>query len=216
MRYMVPFANIAQQWEDHGNAIGSIGRLLANQTSKFVSVEGEEVPDGQTGELWIKGPNIFKGYLNNIEGTRHALTDDDYFKTGDVGYQDKDGNVFITDRIKELIKYKGFQVAPAELEGILMSHPKVTDVAVVGVNDEQLATEVPRAYIVTAPGVERNDATSDEITTWLKDKVASHKWLRGGIRYIDAVPKTASGKIVRSVLKSKAKQEGIRPSQAKL
>ncbi|RFU28436.1 hypothetical protein B7463_g7925, partial [Scytalidium lignicola] len=205
-----------QQWEDAGKVIGSIGRLLANQTSKFVSSSGQEVSDGEAGELWVKGPNIFKGYLNNVEGTKNALTQDGYFKTGDIGYQDKNGNVFITDRIKELIKYNGFQVAPAELEGILMSHPKVADVAVVGVNDEQLATEVPRAYIVTVAGVERDEITSEEITKWMADKVANHKLLRGGIKYIDAIPKTASGKIVRSLLRAKAKEEGIKRPQTKL
>lgn len=84
--------------------------MLPNQTAKYMSPEETEMPVGEVGELWIKGPNIFKGYLNNVEGTKNALTEDGYFKTGDVGYQDREGNFYITDRVKELIKYKGFQV----------------------------------------------------------------------------------------------------------
>lgn len=175
-----------------------------------------EVPVGQTGELWIKGPNIFKGYLNNPAGTANALTEDGYFKTGDVGYQDAHGNFFITDRVKELIKYKGFQVPPAELEGLLASHPKVADAAVVGVYHEEQATEVPRAYVVPAAGVEGGKRTEAEITSWLAGKVASHKRLRGGIRFIDEVPKSASGKILRRVLKERVKEEKAKGEKAKL
>ncbi len=175
-----------------------------------------EVPVGQTGEFWIKGPNVFKGYLNNPAGTANALTEDGYFKTGDVGHQDEQGNFFITDRVKELIKYKGFQVPPAELEGLIASHPKVADVAVVGVYEEEQATEVPRAYIVPAPGVEGGKETEAEIASWLAGRVARHKRLRGGIRFIDEVPKSASGKILRRVLKERVKEEKGRGVRAKL
>jgi 4-coumarate--CoA ligase len=108
--------------------------------------------------------------------------------------------------VKELIKYKGFQVAPAELEGKLMDHPNVNDVAVIGVQDDEQHTEVPRAYIVAAEG-KGSDADAEEITKWIAGKVANHKRLRGGIRFIDEVPKSASGKILRRLLKDKAKQE---------
>ena len=181
--------------------------MLPNQTAKYMSPEEKEVPIGETGELWIKGPNVFKGYLNNPEGTRNALTEDGYFKTGDVGYQDKDGNFYITDRVKELIKYKGFQVPPAELEGLLASHPMIDDVAVVGVYDEQQATEIPRAYIVPARGVEASKKTEEDIKQWLAAKVASHKRLRGGVRFVDEVPKSASGKILRRLLKVRSQEE---------
>jgi 4-coumarate--CoA ligase len=116
-----------QPWEDWDKTIGSVGKLLPYQTAKYMSPEEKEMPVGEVGELWIKGPNVFKGYLNNPDGTAHAKTADGYFKTGDVGYQDKDGNFFVTDRVKELIKYKGFQVPPAELEGILVSHPMISE-----------------------------------------------------------------------------------------
>jgi acyl-CoA synthetase (AMP-forming)/AMP-acid ligase II len=207
-----------QTWESKGHPIGSIGPLLGNQVSKFVSPDGVEVPDGEVGEMWVKGPNVFKGYLNNPAKTREALSPDGYFKTGDIGYQDGEGNVFITDRSKELIKYNAFQVAPAELEGILMAHPKVADAAVVGVQDESRATEVPRAYVVIAAGVERSRETALEIEEWIKTKVANHKYLRGGVRFIDAVPKSAAGKILRSQVRELVKAEGVGavPARSKL
>ena len=172
-----------------------------------MALDGTELPVGKTGELWIKGPNVFNGYHNNPEGTKNALTDDGYFKTGDVGYQDSDGNFYITDRLKELIKYKGFQVPPAELEGLLITHPKIIDVAVIGVYNDQMATEVPRAYVVLKPGVDNNTETKVDILQWLETKVANHKRLRGGIRFAEKVPKSASGKILRRLLKLKAEDE---------
>ena len=198
------------------DAVGSIGGLLANQQSKFILPSGQEAPSGETGELWIKGPNVFKGYLNNPEGTKHAFSPDGYFKTGDVGYQDENGNVFITDRIKELIKYNGFQIAPAELEGLLMAHHYVADAAVVGVVDGKRATEVPRAYIVVASGVGENEGTAKDIFKWTEDKLAHHKRLRGGIAFIDEIPKSAAGKILRNVLRAKAKEEGTKILRSKL
>jgi acyl-CoA synthetase (AMP-forming)/AMP-acid ligase II len=205
-----------QPWETWRTHIGSVGRLLPNQTAKYMSPEETEVPAGQTGELWLKGPNIFLGYLNNPAGTKNALTADGYFKTGDVGHQDADGNFYITDRVKELIKYKGFQVPPAELEGILASHPDIDDVAVIGVEDHERATEVPRAYVVPKKGVEAGRETEKRIVEWLGSKVASHKRLRGGVRFVDVVPKSVSGKILRRVLKEKAKEEEKKGGKARL
>lgn len=205
-----------QPWEDWNRTIGSVGRLLPNQTAKYMSADEKEVPAGEMGELWIKGPNIFKGYLNNPEGTKNALTDDGYFKTGDVGHQDEEGNFYITDRVKELIKYKGFQVPPAELEGMLASHPKVNDVAVIGVYNKEQATEEPRAYVVPAPGVEASKETAKDITDWLQAKVANHKRLRGGVRFVDEIPKSVSGKILRRVLKVRAQEEEEKSPKAKL
>lgn len=126
-----------------------------------MSTDGNEVPAGVAGEIWLKGPNIFKRYWNNPEGTANAFSSDGYLKTGDIGYVDKLGNFYITDRVKELIKYKGFQVAPAELEGLLATHPKVNDVAVIGIYDGAQATEIPRAYVVPAQGVRRGRETED-------------------------------------------------------
>lgn len=204
-----------QPWEDWNKTIGAVGTLLPNQTAKYMSPDEKEVPAGQTGELWIKGPNIFKGYLNNPEMTAYALTPDGYFKTGDVGHQDENGNFYITDRVKELIKYKGFQVPPAELEGILIGHPSVNDVAVIGIYNKDQATEVPRAYIVPANSFGRGEKEAQEIIEWLNQKVASHKRLRGGVRFVDEIPKSVSGKILRRMLKVKAQEEEQGP-KAKL
>ncbi|KAJ4301206.1 hypothetical protein N0V90_003297 [Kalmusia sp. IMI 367209] len=205
-----------QPWEDWDKYLGSVGKLLPYQEAKYMSEDEKELQPGEVGELWIKGPNVFKGYLNNPEGTANALTPDGYFKTGDVGYQDAHGHFYITDRIKELIKYKGFQVAPAELEGILVSHPSIDDVAVIGVYDKEQATELPRAYVVPKEGLQRTDAEKKAIVDWLGEKVAGHKRLRGGVKWVDEIPKSASGKILRRVLKIKAQEEGEGEAKAKL
>lgn len=201
-----------QPWEDWNRTIGSVGTLLPYQEAKYMSPDEKELSPGEVGELWLKGPNIFKGYLNNPEATANALTPDGYFKTGDVGYQDKDGHFYITDRIKELIKYKGFQVAPAELEGLLVSHPHINDVAVIGIYDKEQATELPRAYVVPKDGLGKGEKEAVDIAQWLSERVTHHKRLRGGVRFVDEIPKSASGKILRRVLKVKAQEE---ESQAK-
>jgi len=187
--------------------IGSVGRLLSNQTAKYMSPEEKEVPAGEVGELWIKGPNIFKGYLNKPEGTKNVFSEDGYFKTGDVGYQDKKGNFYITDRIKELIKYKGFQVAPAELEGLLVNHPAIDDVGVIGVYSKDDATELPRAYVVPKTGVTASKELEKTILDYVAGKMAAHKRLRGGVVFLDEIPKSPSGKILRRVLKELAVEE---------
>ncbi|KAF8534024.1 hypothetical protein BDD12DRAFT_783981 [Trichophaea hybrida] len=196
----------AQQWHLWESTIGSVGYMLPSMTCKYCDEEGNEIPIGEIGELWLKGPNIMLGYLNNPQATANAITEDGYFKTGDIGYQDKDGNVFITDRVKELIKYKGFQVPPAELEGKLMAHPKIDDCAVIGVYEETLASEVPRAYVVPKAGVSK-DGLVEEIIQFIHESVAHHKRLRGGVRFVDAVPKSVSGKILRRILKDQALAE---------
>ena len=200
-----------QPYQDWLRTIGCVGLLGPNQTAKFMNPDEKEIPVGEVGELWVKGPNIFQGYLNNEAGTKNALTPDGYFKTGDVGYQDKEGNFYITDRVKELIKYKGFQVAPAELEGLLASHDKIADVAVLGVQRDDLATEVPLAYVVPNSSHKPGPQLEREIVDWLASKVASHKRLRGGIRFTDTIPKSESGKILRRKLKEKLAEEAKLP-----
>jgi acyl-CoA synthetase (AMP-forming)/AMP-acid ligase II len=211
-----PILTRFQRWKDWDKFIGSVGVLCPNVTAKIVDLDEREVAVGASGEIWLKGPNIFKGYLNNPAGTANTFSSDGYFKTGDVGHVDALGNFYITDRLKELIKYKGFQVAPAELEGLLVSHPKVNDVAVLGIYDAAQATEIPRAYIVPAQGVHRGKETEEEIVNWLAARVAGHKRLRAGVRFVDEIPKIASGKILRRVLKEKAKQEERVGGKAKL
>lgn len=200
-------ATHGQAWDAWRESIGSVGQLLSAMWAKHVTPDGEEVRVGQIGELWLKGPNIFLGYFKNPQGTRNAFSEDGYFKTGDVGYQDENGNFYITDRVKELIKYKGFQVPPAELEGLLVSHPDIDDAAVIGIYNEDEATEVPRAYIVLRQGVQKTREMEHVITQWLSERVAGHKRLRGGIRFIPQVPKSAAGKILRRILSDAAKEE---------
>lgn len=204
-----------QPWDEWDKTIGSVGKMLPNMRAKFLDESGSEVPVGQTGELALAGPNIFAGYLNKPELTKEAFTEDGFFKTGDIGHLDKEGNFYITDRVKELIKYKGFQVAPAELEGYLVDHPLVDDAAVIGVHSEEHASELPRAYIVVSSSGKEDDATAQEIIKFIEGKVAAHKRLRGGVRFVKEIPKSPSGKILRRVLKEDAKKEAQSP-KAKL
>ncbi|KAI0204000.1 hypothetical protein F4808DRAFT_416582 [Astrocystis sublimbata] len=195
---------VISDWKRHN---GSSGKLLPNIEAKIVNLEGTELPSGQEGELWVKGPNVFPGYLNRPELQEDTFSPDGYFKTGDIGYFDDKGNLYITDRLKELIKYKGFQVAPAELEGVLQGHSDVADACVIPAHDRQRETEVPRAYLVLKPGVAGDETKAQEIVTWLDGRVADHKKLRGGVRFINEIPKNASGKLLRRVLKDQAKAE---------
>jgi len=202
-------ATHSQLDEDWKTGIGSVGKLLNNMSAKYVSEAGEVLPIGSVGELWVKGPNVFPGYFNNLTATTNALTSDGYYKTGDIGYEDKAGNFFITDRLKELIKYKGSQVAPAELEGLLLGYDKVADACVVGIYDESQATELPLAFVVKATSVaDVDDKTlSEDIRKWVDGQVANHKKLRGGVRFVDVIPKSAAGKILRRVLRDQIKVE---------
>lgn len=200
----------AQSWEDWNSTVGSVGKLLPNLQAKYLDPDGKELAVGETGELAVKGPNVFKGYLNKEALTKECFTEDGFFKTGDIGHETKDGSFYITDRVKELIKYKGFQVAPAELEGLLVDHPDIDDAAVIGVYDDSQHTELPRAYIVLKAGVGKSDAKAKEIADWLAGKIAGHKRLRGGVRFVDEIPKSVSGKILRRVFKEQTKKEMIK------
>ncbi|KAI1431080.1 hypothetical protein GGR50DRAFT_681574 [Xylaria sp. CBS 124048] len=203
---------IVYDWKRYN---GSTGRLLPNVMARVVDLDGNDVPSGQEGEIWVKGPNVFPGYLNRPELQKDTFSPDGYFRTGDIGYFDAKGNLYITDRLKELIKYKGFQVAPAELEGILQGHKEIADACVISAHDRERETEVPRAYLVLKPDVPRTDAKAKEINAWLNSRVADHKRLRGGIRFIEEIPKNASGKLLRRVLRDQAKAED-RAAGAKL
>lgn len=175
----------------------SVGPLLSHLEAKIVDDEGRPLGVGQVGELCVRGPNVMLEYLDNPIATQETIDPERFLHTGDVGYIDQDQFVFITDRKKELIKYKGYQVAPAELEGILMQHPKVKDCAVAGVYDDERATEVPRAYLVLT-----EEDAGEEVVGWVHGKVAYYKQLRGGYKLLDTIPKNASGKILRRHLNS--------------
>ncbi|KAJ3283838.1 hypothetical protein HK104_010199, partial [Borealophlyctis nickersoniae] len=178
---------------------GSIGKLVPNVQCRIVDPDtDEDCPVNKPGELWVRGPNIMKGYHNNPEATRHTIDAEGYLHTGDIAYVDQKGFFFIVDRLKELIKYKGLQVAPAELEAHLLTHPAVADAAVIGIPDAD-AGEVPRAFVVLKPGV--TGVKDTDIAQFIESKVARHKKLRGGVKFIPEIPKAASGKILRRVLR---------------
>ena len=143
-----------------------------------------------------------KGYLNNESATRSTIDDDGWLHTGDIGHIDADGHLFVVDRLKELIKYKGFQVPPAELEALLLAHPQIADAAVIGLPDDE-AGEIPAAYVVLKPG---QDATAADIQRYVAEQVANYKQIRK-VTFVDAVPKSPSGKILRRVLRDQATQE---------
>lgn len=214
----------SQRWEDWREHIGSVGRLMPNMEAKYMTMpedgsEPREVATGEVGELYLRGPNVFLGYHQNPEATKECLSADGWFRTGDVGYQDSEGNFFITDRVKELIKYKGFQVPPAELEGLLVDNEAIDDVAVIGIESEAHGSEVPMACIVRSAKSKSSGGSEAEegakIVKWLDSKVAHHKRLRGGVRFVDEIPKNPSGKILRRMLKQKFKAEATAP-KAKL
>lgn len=179
---------------------GASGLTAPNTLCRIVDVDtGANVSAGSEGELWIKGPQVMQGYLNNEKATAEAIVQDGWLRTGDIALIDADGYMFITDRLKELIKYKGFQVAPAELEAVLVALDGIGDAAVIGLADDT-AGEVPIAFVV-AGGVGRERAPSDaEIHAHFKATLATYKQLHQ-IHWVDAIPKSASGKILRRVLR---------------
>ncbi len=179
---------------------GSVGVTAPNTECRVVDPgSGEDLPVGADGELWVRGPQVMKGYLNNEAATDMTLVEGGWMRTGDIAHVDEDGHVFIVDRLKELIKYKGFQVPPAELEGILLTHPAVADAAVIGLPDTE-AGEIPTGYVVLKPGA---TATPEEVRDFVAGQVAHYKRL-GSVTVLDAIPKSASGKILRRVLKAEA------------
>ncbi len=177
---------------------GSCGLLSADTEGKIVDpVTGKDLPFTEEGELLVRGPQVMKGYLNNPEATAHTIRSDGWLHTGDIAVFNADGWLYIRDRLKELIKYKGFQVPPAELEAIIASMAEVKDVVVIPVPDDE-AGEVPRAYVVKQENC-RADFSADDVIEYVHSHVAPHKRLRGGVRFTDSIPKTASGKLLRRV-----------------
>jgi acyl-CoA synthetase (AMP-forming)/AMP-acid ligase II len=178
------------------NRPGTVGQSLPNTECRLVDPEsGKDVAEGERGELWIRGPQVMRGYLNNEEATANTVDSEGWLHTGDVAVRDADGFYAIVDRLKELIKYKGFQVAPAELEALIITHPQVQDVAVIGVADEE-AGELPKAIIVPA---EDGEFDAEELMDWVAGQVSPQKKVRL-VEEIDEIPKSPSGKILRRVL----------------
>jgi acyl-CoA synthetase (AMP-forming)/AMP-acid ligase II len=186
---------------------GSIGRLVPSTEARLVSLEtGEDVGPGEEGEIWIRGPQRMKGYFGRPEETDTMIDADGWLHTGDIGRVDADGWWFVVDRVKELIKYKGYQVAPAELEAVLLGSPDVADAAVIGVYDER-GDEVPKAFVVRRPG---STVTEDDVLAYVAAHTAPYKRVRR-VEFIDAVPKAASGKILRRELRVREREAAGRP-----
>ncbi|MBI3991839.1 MAG: 4-coumarate--CoA ligase family protein [Candidatus Lambdaproteobacteria bacterium] len=179
---------------------GSIGHAVPNSEVQIVDiVSGRPLGPKQEGEIWVRGPHVMQGYLNRPDATAQVIDADGWFRTGDIAYADQDGYFYIVDRLKELIKYKGAQVAPAELEALLLTHPDITDAAVIPSPDEE-AGEVPKAYVVR-----KGNLSAEDVMAYVAGKVAPTKRVRL-VEFIEQIPKSASGKILRRVLVDQERQ----------
>ncbi|XP_033755252.1 probable 4-coumarate--CoA ligase 1 [Pecten maximus] len=175
---------------------GSIGKPVPNTQCKIVCLEtGDSLGAGEMGEIMCKGPQVMKGYLNNMTATNETITEDCWIKTGDIGYFDSDGHYFVVDRLKDIIKYKGYQISPTYLESILTSHPAVMEAAIVGIPCDEMG-EVPRAYVV-----KKSSVSAEELIKLVNDQVSPFKRLRGGLEFVKEIPKLPSGKTLRRKMK---------------
>ena len=161
---------------------------------------GKDLGPGEAGELLFRGPQVMKGYLGRPDATAAMIDADGWLHTGDIGYADDAGWLYVVDRVKELIKYKGFQVAPAELEALLLTHPGIADAAVIGMYGDD-GTEVPHAHVVRSP--DAAGLSEGEVLMYVAERVAPYKRVRK-VTFVDAVPRAASGKILRRELRERA------------
>ncbi|CAG0888974.1 unnamed protein product [Cyprideis torosa] len=177
---------------------GSCGGPLLGTEALIMGENYEPLPPNERGELCIRGPQVMLGYKDNFEATRDTLDNQGWLYTGDVAYCDDDGYIYVVDRTKELIKFKGIQVAPAELEALLTAHPLIAEAAVIGIPDK-VAGEVPRAYVVPRPNARVNPI---EVQKFVAHLVSNPKRLRGGVEVVDEIPRNLAGKILRRDLKA--------------
>lgn len=192
---------------------GTVGKLLPGTEMRIVSLEdpAKDAEPGADGEILIRGPQVMKGYLGRPDATADMIDPDGWVHTGDVGRVDADGWLFVVDRVKELIKYKGYQVAPAELEALLLTHEHLADAAVIGVYDAE-GNEVPKAFLVRGPAA--GDLTTDDVVAYVAERVSPYKKVRQA-EFIEAVPRAASGKILRRELRDREKTDHAETSEEK-
>jgi acyl-CoA synthetase (AMP-forming)/AMP-acid ligase II len=209
----IPNAAVGQGWgmteatvgasgpdRELGTVPGSVGQVMPNTELRVVDTQtGRDLGAGERGELWVKGPQTMIGYLNRPDATADTIGADGWLRTGDLGYVDQDGSVFIVDRLKELIKVSAYQVAPAELEALLLTHPAVADAAVIPRPDASHG-EIPVAVVVC-----RGEIDGEDLMAWVAERVAPHKQVRA-VRFADAIPKTPSGKVLRRILVEQERQ----------
>jgi acyl-CoA synthetase (AMP-forming)/AMP-acid ligase II len=189
-----------------GSVPGTVGRVMPNTELRVVDpASGRDLGPGEPGELLGRGPQVMAGYRNRPEATAAMVDSGGWLHTGDLGLVDAGGNVVIVDRLKELIKVRGHQVAPAELEGLLATHPAVADAAVLGRQDPEDG-EVPVAVVVLRPGAEPDPA---DLLAWVAERVSPHKRLRA-VRFAEAIPRTPSGKLLRRALGDGARRDDTR------
>ncbi|KAK9872491.1 hypothetical protein WA026_017958 [Henosepilachna vigintioctopunctata] len=187
----------------HSSKPGSAGKVVPYTRIGIRDLNtGEFAGPNTLGEICIKGELVMKGYCGDPEATKNAFSDDGWLLTGDVGYYDEDGDFYITDRLKELIKYKGFQVPPAEIEALLLTHPDIIDCGVVGIEDPR-AGEIPIAFVVKA---ENSYLTEKDVRKFVKGKLSPEKWLRGGVIFLEEIPKNPTGKVLRRELRKMVTQ----------
>ncbi|KAK7906037.1 hypothetical protein LTR67_000762 [Exophiala xenobiotica] len=194
-------------WPEHDDT-GSIGRLLTGLSAKVLDEEGNDMRKFDVrGELCIKGPTVMLGYLGDAKSTNETIDTEGWLRTGDICYCDAQTKKwYIVDRIKDLIKVNAFQVAPAELEEILLRHPDIIDAAVIGIDNPEAATELPRAYVVTRPSAGAA-LTEETVKEFVAAQVVKYKRLEGGVRFVSSIPKAASGKILKAPLRDLARKE---------
>ncbi|KAJ5807954.1 AMP-dependent synthetase/ligase [Penicillium riverlandense] len=188
---------------------GSVGRLIPNLEAKLIDEDGKNISAyGVRGELCVRGPTVTPGYFNNSEANADSFDSEGFFKTGDIAYCDQATRKwYIVDRKKELIKVRGFQVAPPELEAVLLSHPQIIDAAVIGITFPGSDTEYPRAYVVRRPGGEGEKLSEADVQQFILKQLARYKALTGGVKFVGAIAKNPSGKILKRVLREEAKKE---------
>ncbi|RAK88888.1 putative amp dependent CoA ligase, partial [Aspergillus costaricaensis CBS 115574] len=186
-----------------------VGKLFVGMEAYLIDPKiNKDVSLGKKDELWLRGPVVMMGYVNNSEATKRTFSDNRWIKSGDILKLDENQNFWVTDRLKEIIKYKGFQIAPSELEDMLLHHPNVTDAAVCTVYNNAQATEVPLAYVSLSPETAELPSSEkqkvlDKIRSWMDSQLAGYKKLRGDIFHLQSLPKTPTGKILRRLLPAK-------------